>query len=105
MGNHAVAIHKKPDVGFVKPLVLSFSVSRYPCSTFGEYIKKARLEKDLKQTDVAKAINVDEMTIVNWERYDTIPLRNHDKIEKLCATLKLDYKSVALTFPYCAALS
>ena len=84
----------------MKPFVLSFSASRYPSSTFGEYIKKARLEKGLKQTDVARAISVDEMTVVNWERYETIPLRNHDKIQKLCATLGLNFESVTLTFPY-----
>jgi ribosome-binding protein aMBF1 (putative translation factor) len=65
MGNHAVAIHNHPEVSFVKPLVLSFSVSRYLNSTFGQYIRKVRLEKGLKQVDVATTIGVDEMTMVN----------------------------------------
>jgi len=52
--------------------VLSFNTSRYPSSTFGEYIRKARLEKGLTQKDVAEAIGVDEMTIVRWERCVTM---------------------------------
>jgi hypothetical protein len=61
---------------FVKPLVLSFSASRYGNpTTFGESIRKARFEKDLRQKDVAQAIGMDEMTVANWESYDKLPVR------------------------------
>ena len=97
--NHAVAIHKKHEVGFLKPFVLSFSVSRYPSDTYGKYIKKARLEKGLKQVDVARAIGVDEMTIVNWERYDTLPKRK-DKILRLCDCLGLNLQELIQRFEW-----
>jgi len=74
MENHAVANYKKPEVGFVKLFVLSLSTSRYPSSTFGEYIRKTRLEKWLRQAGVAMAINVDEITVVNWERVSALQL-------------------------------
>ena len=45
MGNHAVAIHNHPTDTFVAAHEYSFITSRYASSTFGEYIKKARLEK------------------------------------------------------------
>ena len=32
----------------IAPCTLSFSISRYPSSTFGEYIREARLEKWLR---------------------------------------------------------
>lgn len=75
-GNRAVANYKNPGDSiqpFSKPFFLSFSTSRYPPSTCGEYIRKARLETNLKQADVAKAISVDEMTIVNWEALREVP--------------------------------
>jgi ribosome-binding protein aMBF1 (putative translation factor) len=62
--------------GSGKPLVLSFSASRYPDATFGEFIRKARLEKGLKQQDVAKAVGVDETTIMNWKRCPRLPIRH-----------------------------
>jgi transcriptional regulator with XRE-family HTH domain len=52
----------------MKPPVPSFNISCYPSSTFGQYIKKPRLDNGLRQVDVAKAIGVDEITIVTWER-------------------------------------
>ena len=72
----------------MKPLVLSFSTSRYgEPSTFGEYIRKARFEKGLRQKDVARAIGVDEMTIVSWEKREAMPRRKRQKIEELSKVL------------------
>ncbi len=56
---------------FLKLLVLSFSTSCYPSSTFGECIRKVRLEKGLAQKGVAKAVRMDEMTVV--EESVTVP--------------------------------
>lgn len=47
-----------------KPLALSFIAPRYPSSTFGEYIRKARLEKGLRQRVLSKLVGMDEMTLV-----------------------------------------
>lgn len=74
-GNRSVAIHNYSQPGFSKPLVLSFSTSRNPDATFGQFIRKARLEKVLRQVDVAEAVGVDEMTIVSWERSSVVPTR------------------------------
>ena len=39
----------------------------------GEHLLKRRLELNLFQTDVAKLLKVDEMTIVNWEKGHSKP--------------------------------
>ena len=52
----------------MKPFVLSFSTFHHgEPTTFGAFIKKARLEKGLTQKELSEEIEVDEMTIVNWE--------------------------------------
>ena len=48
----------------------------------------------MRQKDLASAIGMNEMTIANWERYETIPLRNRDRIHRLCHVLALDYQSM-----------
>lgn len=79
---------------FVKPLVLSFSASRYGNpTTFGEFIRKARLEKALKQWELAKAVGVDEMTIVNWEHRRYLPAR-YRLVLQLCMLVGLDLKEI-----------
>lgn len=38
------------------------------CPTMlGQHLKKARVERGLRQRDVAKALQIDSMSIVNWE--------------------------------------
>ena len=62
----------------MKTLVLSLNTSH--CgepATFGEFIRKARLEKVLTQKELACPVGIDEMTTVNWERYETVPRRRH----------------------------
>jgi DNA-binding XRE family transcriptional regulator len=49
-------------------LVITTQIFLYPAETSGEPIKKCRLEQGLSQSDLAKLIGVDEMTIVNWEK-------------------------------------
>jgi len=55
------------------PIKLTFRISRYPDKTPGQKIRKYRLENELKQVDLAKLLNVDEMTIHNWELERTKP--------------------------------
>ena len=47
----------------------------YPKSlnTWGDHIRKRRLELGLRQRDVATQIGVDETTILNWERNARTP--------------------------------
>jgi transcriptional regulator with XRE-family HTH domain len=53
-----------------------------------ERIKKWRLEQGLFQRDLAKRIGVDEMTIVNWKKGKTPPIRqNLQKLEKILGDL------------------
>ena len=100
MLNHANPIHNHPEKGFSKPLVLPFSTSRYPASTFGQFIRKAKLEKGLGQKDLEKEIGVNEMTIVNWEHYETMPKRRRFKLRGLCDFLGLDYVDLSERFPH-----
>jgi len=79
----------------MKPHVLSFSISRYSANTFGKTIKKARLEQVLKQRDLAHLAGADEMTILNWERYATAPMRGDGKVHRLCDVVSIDFDSLA----------
>lgn len=45
-------------------------------------LKAARVNADLRQTDVANAIGVDVATIINWEKGKTAP--RSDQLKKLC---------------------
>ena len=63
--------------------MINFRISKYPASNLGEYIKKWRLEQGLLQTELAKMLGVNEMTIVNWETGKTKPtVASLKKIEK-----------------------
>jgi DNA-binding XRE family transcriptional regulator len=65
------------------PLVITLRFSLYPDQTLGERIKKWRLERGLFQVDLAKRIGVSEMTIVNWEKGRTKPIKqNFERLEK-----------------------
>jgi len=48
--------------------------------------------------DVAKAIGLNEMTIVNWERYTTIPVRSYQEMESLCGLLSIDWTELSHQF-------
>ncbi len=88
--NHANQKHNQLETAVVRPLVLSFSVSRHPAATFGEYIRKARLEKGLKQDDVARAVGINEGTVVNWEKRPDFPPQGLAKVARLCDMLGLN---------------
>ncbi|MEW6033338.1 MAG: helix-turn-helix transcriptional regulator [Chloroflexota bacterium] len=40
---------------------------------------------------MAKAIGVDEMTVVNWEKLGGLPKRGYFKVKSLCELLGVDY--------------
>jgi len=79
MLNHAAPNYKNSN-----PLVITLRLSLYPDQTLGERIKKWRLERGLFQVDLAKMIGVSEMTIVNWEKGRTKPIKqNFERLEKI----------------------
>ena len=58
--------------------------SKLPCvqvienpTVIGEHIKKRRLELNLKQSDLAKILEVCEDTITGWERNKSKPMVGH----------------------------
>ncbi len=58
-------------------LSVTFRISRHPEGTFGEKIRKFRLERGLRQKDLAIVLGVNEMTIVNWELDRRKPAKRH----------------------------
>jgi ribosome-binding protein aMBF1 (putative translation factor) len=79
-------------------LVITLQLSRYPARTLEEYIRKWRLEQGLLQVDLAKKINVNEMTIVNWEKGKTKP--DKKKFEKLRTMLGNSMPSAPFDSPW-----
>ena len=71
-----------------RTLVITLRLSLYPDRTLAERIKKWRLEQGLFQRDLAKRIGVDEMTIVNWEKGETKPIKQYlERLEKILVDL------------------
>jgi site-specific DNA recombinase len=58
---------------------ITLSVSRYPDSTFSEKLRKYRLSAGLKQSELARQLGVDEMTVVNWEIGRNKPCKKYRK--------------------------
>jgi DNA-binding transcriptional regulator YiaG len=67
------------------PLVITLRISLYPDRTLGESIRRWRLEQGLFQRDLAKMIGVSEMTMVNWEKGRTKPIKGN--LERIRAIL------------------
>jgi len=67
------------------PLAITLRLSRYPDRTLGERIKKWRLGQGLFQVDLAKRIGVSEMTVINWEKGKTKPIKQY--LERLVKIL------------------
>jgi DNA-binding XRE family transcriptional regulator len=83
MSNRAVPNYKNSH-----PLVITLRLSLYPDQTLGERIKKWRLERRLFQVDLAKKVGVSEMTIVNWEKGKTKPIKQYlERLEKVLGGL------------------
>jgi DNA-binding transcriptional regulator YiaG len=63
--------------------LLDFNPS-YPKNpqTFGERIRKARMDKDLRAKDLAKILGVSEDSVLNWEARGTKPRgKNLEKVK------------------------
>ncbi len=55
---------------------------------FGDKLKSARLNKNLKQSELARILNIKNTTISNWEKGLSKP--DFDMIERLCEILDVD---------------
>ena len=69
--DHAVASYNSLGPTF------EFYLSRDPVTTLGQKIKRLRLERALKQTDLAEALGVAENTVRNWEKDRQVPAAWH----------------------------
>jgi DNA-binding transcriptional regulator YiaG len=60
--DHAVPIYKNPE-----PLCITFTISKYPSQTFGQLLRKLRLEKGLEQWELARRLRVHRNSVYDWE--------------------------------------
>ena len=80
------------DVSFpLDPTVLNPNYPSNP-KTFGEHLRKARLDLKLQIKEVAKLIDVDEMTIINWKIRNVKPKQESHHFED-----KMLYTASAIT--------
>jgi len=79
-----------PIYAFSKPLdQLDFDPA-YPKNptTLADHIRKYRKDKGISQVELAEKLEVDEMTIVNWEKRRTKPVKKSlEKLEKILSNL------------------
>jgi hypothetical protein len=75
-----------PTYAFSKPRdQLDFDPA-YPKNpnTLADHIRKYRKDEGILQVDLARKIGVSEMTIVNWEKGRTKPIKqNFERLEKI----------------------
>lgn len=55
-------------------------------------IRAARVNKGLRQKELAKLLKVSNKTVSNWENGRSVP--KADKIESLCAILEMPYDQI-----------
>ena len=53
--------------------------------TFGQYLRRARMDEGMQIKVLAQKVEVDEMTIINWEKDKTKPMpANLTQILRIC---------------------
>ncbi len=85
-GTHAVANDNNP-----KFFKINFRIPKkepIESTSLGQNIKKLRMEKGLYQKDLAKLLDVCEMTVVNWEMDKVVPLKK--SLERLNKVLEIN---------------
>ena len=75
------------DRGIIDPLVYTLEIKinlteldpKYPKNpkTFGERIRKARMDRHLMVKELAERIGVVPETVINWEKHNLKPTRRH----------------------------
>jgi len=83
--DRAVPIYKNS-----RSLSITFTVSRYPSETLGQFLRKLRLEKRLEQGQLAKKLRVHRDTVYEWENDRKNP--SGKNMERLAKFLKIDAK-------------
>jgi DNA-binding XRE family transcriptional regulator len=66
-------IHALPFCKFTLTAVKPTKISQNP-QTWGEHIKKRRLELGLFQSNVAKVLSVNTSTVTNWDKHHSEPM-------------------------------
>jgi transcriptional regulator with XRE-family HTH domain len=87
------------------PLVYTFEIEidllaldpKYPKDprTFGQRIRKARMDERMMVKELAERIGVVPETVINWEKRNLKPTRRH--LERIQAVLGLDVEAVGLS--------
>jgi len=60
--DHAVSIYKKSHA-----MTITFTVSKYPSETLGQFLRRLRLEKGLEQRKLARKLRLHRNTVYEWE--------------------------------------
>lgn len=60
---------------YQKPYFLSitFTVSKYPSESLGQFFRRLRLERGLEQKQLAKKLRVSKGSVYNWENNRRVP--------------------------------
>jgi len=87
-GTHAV-----PNCNHLKFFKISFRIPKIPPiqpTSFGQFIRKLRLERQLQQRDLAKLIDASVQSIRNWEADRFLP--GKESMAKLASFFQIDMK-------------
>jgi len=85
--DHAVQIYNNSH-----PVNITFTVSRYPSETLGQFLRRVRLEKGLEQWELAKRLRVHRNTVYEWENDRKGPSRK--SMERLGRFFKISAKTL-----------
>ena len=93
--NHASPFIYKHKLGNQACVRIHYSIPRddvISVLSFADLIKKERLERGLKQTELAEILGVNEKTVVNWEVHGRMP-RNGQR-EKLVEFFEVEDSAI-----------
>ena len=85
--DHAVHIYKDSHFHGI-----TFTISKYPSKTLGQFLRKLRLEKGLEQRELARKLRVHRNTIYEWENDKSDP--SGKSMERLAKFLKISRKKL-----------
>jgi len=85
--DHAVQIYKKSHT-----FKITFTVSKYPSETLGQFLKKLRFERGLEQRELARKLRVHRNTVYEWENDRKGPSRKN--MERLARLFKIGRKTL-----------
>ena len=80
--DHAVPIYKNSH-----PVNITFTISKYPSGTLGQFLKKLRLERGLEQRELARKLRVNKNSVYEWENDRKNP--SGESMEKIARFLNI----------------